>query len=77
MRCPYCQHHDEQVVLCAVNMALQAGVPTKTHVLNLLHRLVDALPRAEGAALQAGHVPHQSNAKEFNGKVMNFLNGLG
>lgn len=37
-------HHDEQVVLCAVDMALRAGVPTKTHVLNLLHRLVDGTP---------------------------------
>ena len=34
-------HHDEQVVLKAVEMALAAGVPTKTHVLNVLHRLVD------------------------------------
>ena len=34
-------HHDEQAVLNAVEMALAAGVPTKTHVLNLLHRLVD------------------------------------
>jgi len=33
--------HDEQAVLCAVAMALKSGVPTKTHVLNLLHRLVD------------------------------------
>jgi transposase len=33
--------HDEQAVLCAVEMALKSGVPTKTHVLNLLHRLVD------------------------------------
>ena len=33
--------HDEQAVLCAVEMALSDGVPTKTHVLNLLHRLVD------------------------------------
>jgi hypothetical protein len=33
--------HDEQAVLAAVEMALEAGVPTKTHVLNLLHRLVD------------------------------------
>ena len=30
-------HHDEQAVLCAVELALEAGVPTKTHVLNLLH----------------------------------------
>jgi hypothetical protein len=34
-------HHDEQAVLAAVEMALAAGVPTKTHVLNLLHRPVD------------------------------------
>jgi hypothetical protein len=33
--------HDENAVLLAVEMALTAGVPTKTHVLNLLHRLVD------------------------------------
>ncbi len=33
--------HGEEVVLSAVEMALQANVPTKTHVLNLLHRLVD------------------------------------
>ena len=34
-------HHDEQAVLCAVEVALDAGVPTKTYILNLLHRLVD------------------------------------
>ena len=34
-------HHDEQAVLCAVKLALEAGVPTKTHILNLLHRLID------------------------------------
>jgi transposase len=34
-------HHDEQAVLCAVEMALNEGVATKTHILNLLHRLVD------------------------------------
>ncbi|MHB8283671.1 MAG: IS21 family transposase [Caulobacteraceae bacterium] len=33
--------HDEQAVLCAVELALDAGVPTKVHILNLLHRLVD------------------------------------
>lgn len=36
--------HDEQAVLRAVEMALEAGVPTKTHVINLLHRLVDEKP---------------------------------
>lgn len=33
--------HDEQLVLKAVETALAAGVPTKIHVLNILHRLVD------------------------------------
>ena len=33
--------HDEQAVLVAVEMALAEGVATKTHVLNLLHRLID------------------------------------
>ena len=36
--------HDEQVVVTAVELALQAGVPTKTHILNLLHRLIDGSP---------------------------------
>ena len=34
-------HHDEQAVLAAVELALSEGLATKTHVLNLLHRLVD------------------------------------
>lgn len=34
-------HHDEQVVVRAVELALDQGVATKTHVLNLLHRLID------------------------------------
>ncbi len=34
-------HHDEEAVLCAVELAFEAGVPTKTHILNLLHSLVD------------------------------------
>ena len=31
-------------VLAAVELALEAGVPTKTHILNLLHRLIDRKP---------------------------------
>ena len=34
-------HHDGQVVVRAVELALDQGVATKTHVLNLLHRLID------------------------------------
>lgn len=33
--------HDEQAVLCAVELALEDGVATKTHILNVLHRLTD------------------------------------
>ena len=40
--------HDEQAVLCAIELALEAGVPTKTHILNILHRLVDG--KADKAA---------------------------
>jgi hypothetical protein len=36
--------HDEQAVLSAVEQALETGVATKTHVLNLLHRLIDGKP---------------------------------
>src|SRR3546814_15108131 len=39
-------HHDEEAVLTAVAMALDAGVPTKTHILNLLHRRLDEIGRA-------------------------------
>ena len=37
-------HHDEQAVLCAVELALDSGVPTKIHVPNILHRLLDGTP---------------------------------
>jgi transposase len=41
-------HHDEQAVLSAVSMALEAGVATKIHILNVLHRLID--PKAPPAS---------------------------
>lgn len=37
-------HHDENTVLAAVELALEVGVPTKMHVLNILHRLLDTTP---------------------------------
>ena len=39
--------HDEQAVLAAVELALEAGVPRKTHIINVLHRLLDGAPRSE------------------------------
>ena len=43
--------HDEAAVLCAVELALEGGVATKTHVLNVLHRLTDA--KSTAAAIDA------------------------
>ena len=43
--------HDEQAVLCAVELALEDGVATKTHILNILHRLTDG--RGITAAIDA------------------------
>lgn len=39
--------------------------------------LVNTLPKARGEILRAGHVPHQSHAKDFNQLVMGFLKELG
>ena len=36
-------------------------------------QLVDVMPRAIGRSLRAGHVPHQTNAGEFNRMVKEFL----
>ena len=35
-------HHDEQAVLCAVELALESGTVSKQHVLNLLSRLLES-----------------------------------
>ena len=35
-------HHDEQAVLCAVELALASGTVSKQHVLNLLRRLLES-----------------------------------
>ena len=64
-------HHDEQAVLCAVEMALEAGVPTKTHVLNLLHRLMDGTPSDQPdvtppAALTLRNEP-EANVARYDG----------
>jgi hypothetical protein len=64
-------HHDEQTVLAAVEMALAAGVPTKTHVLNLLHRLVDGKvvggpPLDTPQALILRHEP-KANVERYDG----------
>ena len=37
-------HHEEQAVLTAVELAMESGVASKIHVLNVLHRLLDGKP---------------------------------
>jgi len=39
-------------------------------------RLVQALPKARGETLPAGHVPHQSHAEDFNRIALTFLKEL-
>jgi pimeloyl-ACP methyl ester carboxylesterase len=38
--------------------------------------MVTLMPRAAGKSVRAGHVPHQSNAVEFNQMVLEFLREL-
>lgn len=39
-------------------------------------KLVNQMPRAAGKSMRAGHVPHQSNAEEFNEIVFDYLKAL-
>src|SRR3546814_8989614 len=56
-------HHDEQAVPCAVELALEADVPTQPHNLNLLHRLLDGKdgdpPRHDTPPAPATNRPHK------------------
>lgn len=56
--------HDEQAVLCAVELALSDGAPSKTHILNLLHRLIDGKSSAPPTvdAPQALHLASEPRA---------------
>ncbi len=62
-------HHDEQAVLAAVELALEAGVPSKLHVLNVLHRLLDGstapAPVTSPQALQLSGEP-QANVRRYD-----------
>jgi pimeloyl-ACP methyl ester carboxylesterase len=49
------------------------GNRDKTLAPSSFPRLVNALPKARGQVLPAGHVPHQSHAPEFNQIVLKFL----
>ena len=64
-------HHDEQAVLTAVELALTEGVPTKTHVLNLLHRLIDDKvvggPPLDTPQALALHREPKANVERYDG----------
>lgn len=72
-------HHDEQVVVRAVELALDAGVATKTHVLNLLHRLIDG-KTTDGPdidtpqALTLLHEP-KANVERYDGLRVRIVGG--
>jgi len=53
------------------------GNQDKTLAPSSFPKMIDAMPRAIGKSIRAGHVPHQSNAEEFNAMVLEFLRGLG
>ncbi len=57
--------HDEQAVLAAVELALEAGAPTKTRILNLLHRLVDGKPM-DTPPIKAPQAPTLTNEPQAN-----------
>ena len=63
--------HDEQAVLTAVELALTEGVPTKTHVLNLLHRLIDGKviggPPLDTPQALALHREPKANVERYDG----------
>ena len=61
-------HHDEQAVLTAVELALDAGVPSKPHVLNLLARLLGEAPPAPMSAPPglALRVEPQANVERYD-----------
>ena len=61
-------HHDEQMVLRAVEQALAGGAPSKQHVLNVLSRLLDASPPPPvdaPASLRLGDEP-QANVNRYD-----------
>ena len=61
-------HHDEQAVLTAVELALNAGAPSKPHILNLLGRLLDPAKPApiEPPTALALQVEPQANVDRYD-----------
>ena len=72
-------HHDEQAVLTAVELSLAEGVPTKTHVLNLLHRLIDGKvidgPPLDTPQALALHREPKANVARYDGLRAQIVGG--
>ena len=66
----------EHVASIALPTLVVWGDRDKTLAPASFHKLVNQMPGAVGKPIRAGHVPHQSHAKEFNPMVLDFLKGL-
>ena len=74
-----CFQHDEEAVLVAVEMALTEGVATKTHVLNILHRLIDRKtiggPDIDTPQALALHSEPRANVERYDGQRARTVGG--
>ncbi len=72
-------HHDEQAILTAVELALTEGVPTKTHVLNLLHSLIDGKvvggPPLDTPPALALHREPKANVERYDDLLSQIVEG--
>ena len=61
--------HDEQAVLTAVELALEAGAPSKQTIMNILSRLLDGapMPPLETPQAFALRVEPQANVGRYDG----------
>ena len=72
-------HHDEQAVFTSVKLALTESVPTKTHVLSLLHRLTDGKvvggPPLDTPQALALHREPKANVERYDGLRAQIVGG--
>jgi hypothetical protein len=65
----------EQAVLAAVELALRLAPPTKTHILNVLHRLVDGKPIDPPAVKPPSALTLTAEPQVFRNSFPNGANG--
>lgn len=66
----------EQVASISIPSLVVWGERDRTLASSSFPKLVNQMPHAIGKSFRAGHVPHQSNASEFNPIAIDFLKGL-